>query len=268
MEPIVRNNTTTTPKFKDYFGEIGDKYRKYRQTYPDEIYQLILENTDSKKDLAIDVGCGNGQNTVKLAEYYTNVIGFEPAEGQINNAIPHERVEYIKCQAEKIRLPPGCVDLITVSSAVHWFDLPVFFDLTKKLLRPNGSLILWVYGAYQIKNNDKAREIQKNFYENTLGEYWPEKIQYIVGGYKDIVPPYENTIRVTKTFTKKLSIEQYTETYRTMSGYTSYLKSNTDIIPDIKQQIMNAYNTTDDKTIIEFTYDVYIIISRKNEDEI
>eukprot|EP01132_Coremiostelium_polycephalum_P004921 gene4921-6135_t len=265
----IKTTTTTTKEeeinnYKAY-SSVGDNYRKFRQGYPDDIYDIIQEHTDSSRNLAIDVGCGNGQNTVRLAEYFDKVIGFDPAEGQIKNSIPHEKVEYRTCQAEKIDLPEESVDLITVATAAHWFNLPEFFNLTQKLLRSNGTLILWTYGFQEIIQNDEAKQIQSNLYYNTLRDYWAENVKLVLNEYKDIVPPFKNTIRMKKTYIKETPLDQFVGYYGTISSYGNYLLAgNPDILPDIKNQMMKAYNTTDDKTIIKSKYELCIIVSRKD----
>lgn len=41
----------------------------------------------------------------------------------------------------------GTVDLITVATAAHWFDMSQFWDRAARLLRPGGSVALWAMNA-------------------------------------------------------------------------------------------------------------------------
>ena len=42
----------------------------------------------------------------------------------------------------------GSVQLVTATAACHWFDLPVFFKETNRLLCPNGVVALSGYGSF------------------------------------------------------------------------------------------------------------------------
>eukprot|EP01132_Coremiostelium_polycephalum_P000705 gene705-874_t len=250
---------------KDIFSSISDNYKNSRQGYNDHVYDLIRNNTDEKRNLAIDIGCGNGQNTIKLAELYDKVIGYDSSESQVLNAAPHDRVEYRACPAESINdLPDGSVDLITVAAAAHWFNLPEFFKITEKLLRPNGSLIIWTYRSSDIIGNDKANEIQKRIFD-LYTPYRPTNLDLVANGYKDIIPPFKNTIRYNTNTTRKISIEQHVRYFGSLSAYSNYLKAgNKDILDDLKKEMMEAFNTDDDKMIIELKVEFYFIISRKD----
>eukprot|EP01132_Coremiostelium_polycephalum_P000706 gene706-875_t len=250
---------------KDIYSSISDNYKNSRQSYDDHVYKLIKENTDEKRNLAIDVGCGNGQNTIRLAELYDKVIGYDSSESQVLHAEPHDRVEYRACPAENINdLPDGSVDLITAATAAHWFNLPEFFKVTQKLLRPNGSLILWTYRTNDIIGNEKANNIQNKVFD-LYKPYRPNNLDLVANGYKDIIPPFKNTTRYNTYTTRKISIEQHVRYFGSLAAYSNYLKAgNKDILEDIKKEMMEAYNTDDEKMIIECKVDFYFIISRKD----
>ncbi|KAM9969545.1 hypothetical protein ACTFIR_001381 [Dictyostelium discoideum] len=258
--------TSEEPKeFQDKFGTVGKSYKTFRPTYTEELYSIIDSYCDSKRDLAIDCGCGSGQATVKLAKYFKKVIGFEPSQGQIENAVKTENVDFRLSPAEKIELPSGSVDLITVATAVHWFDLPVFYQEAKRLLRDNGSLILFTTGFIQILNNDEAQKINDNFRSGTLGDYWAPIVKYVIDGYVDIKPPFENVERKTISLPKLMSVNDVIGIYSSWSGYASFIKAgNNDVLPEVKQNLMNAFKTTDPNAeIVETNFPVYMVLSKK-----
>lgn len=43
-------------------------------------------------------------------------------------------------KAEELPLPDGCVDLLTVATAVHWFDQAKFLAETSRVLKPGGCM--------------------------------------------------------------------------------------------------------------------------------
>ncbi|KAM9961082.1 hypothetical protein ACTFIW_010258 [Dictyostelium discoideum] len=254
----------TPTKFDDKFGSVSESYKSFRPTYNGELYSIIDSYCDEKRDLAIDVGAGSGQATVKLAKLFKKVIGFDQSENQLKLAEKAENVEYRLSSAEKIDLPSGSVDLITVATAAHWFDLPVFYEESKRLLRENGSLIIWCYNVLEFKN-DEAQKIFENLYSGTLGNYWPIQTKYIKNGYVDIKPTFENTTRKTITIDTTMSINILIGTVSSWSSYSAFIKEgNKDVLPEFKKSLMDTFKTTDcNSKIIDVKFPVYIILSKK-----
>ncbi|GAM23522.1 hypothetical protein SAMD00019534_066970 [Acytostelium subglobosum LB1] len=261
--PIINPPTIVDVGFKDHFGVVGDKYRTFRPPYPEELYEIIkksIEHTD--KDLALDIGCGSGQWTVQLASMVKRVIGFDPSPGQLANAMPAPNVEYRSSPAEKIdHQQDHSVDLITVATAIHWFDLPKFFEECRRLLKPNGVLAFFTYNINQFANPD-AQAINIDLYDNILAPYWAPNRYLIDRKYIDIVPPFENTVRGELLLERKVSIAQLLGVYSTWSGYNKYLQSNSDILPEIKQRLLTAFNTSDVNHIVDITIPHYYVICR------
>eukprot|EP01133_Synstelium_polycarpum_P005972 gene5972-6917_t len=247
---------TTTKKFEDHFGSVGDKYKAFRPTYPQKIFDIIKEfhGTDAPMDLALDVGCGSGQATLSLAQMFKKVIGVEPSLGQITNAMKADNVTYIQSPSESIAVDENeSVDLINVACALHWFDFDAFFKETQRLLKPNGTLVAFSYSLCSLTPNEAAEAINNDLINNILGPYWAERKKVNDNKYADIVPPYKNTVRKEFNIVQKTSIKQLVGVYGTWSGYATFLQSNQDILPSIKNKLMEAYNTTDENTLVDVT---------------
>ena len=71
---------------KDNFTTHPDQYKKFRPTYPDELYNFLLPLVTSKQT-ACDCGAGNGQVAQHLSKYFKEVYATDISEKQINNAI-------------------------------------------------------------------------------------------------------------------------------------------------------------------------------------
>jgi len=258
--------------YKSNFKNLGDKfgvqsaqYRSFRPTYPDELFDVLKQQLDEKRDLALDVGCGNGQATVKIATFFKHVIGTDPSEGQIKNAIPLDNVEYKILPAEDSGLKGNSFDLITVAQAIHWFNLPSFFNESKRLLRDGGVLSFWTYTTMEILNNPEAQKIHRKFYDDDLGDkYWAPERRLVDRSYIDIIPPFENTIRKSLPYHRKMSIGTLLGYYSSWSGYQAYIKSNPDPLPQLKEDFCKAYNTTDmGAEVIETNFPLTIVICKK-----
>jgi SAM-dependent methyltransferase len=99
------------------------------------------------------------------------MIATDASEKQIANAQPHERVEYRVVPAENSGLESGPVDLIMVAQALHWFDLPLFYEEVRRVLKPNGVLAASAYNLLRIE--PAIDEIVNRYYHEVVGPFWP-----------------------------------------------------------------------------------------------
>jgi len=107
--------------------------------------------------VAVDVGCGPGQATVQLADYFDNVIGIDGSVDQVSNAKKKgqrlvrqkcacmscrhstlrsilDNVEYRIGVAERLPVDNSTADLVSVAQAIHWFELKVGVLMTSRLI--------------------------------------------------------------------------------------------------------------------------------------
>ena len=115
----------------NWFEEGGESYVQFRPKYPKELAQYLASICASHAK-AIDIGCGNGQLTMGLAEVFKSVIGIDPSLDQINHAEKRSNVSYLLGSAENIPLECVGADLVTVAQAAHWFDLDIFYPFRRK----------------------------------------------------------------------------------------------------------------------------------------
>ncbi|XP_010270319.1 PREDICTED: putative methyltransferase DDB_G0268948 [Nelumbo nucifera] len=178
------------------FDRQADVYVDARPTYPSEWYSMLAAVTP-RRTLAWDVGTGNGQAALGVAEHYEQVIGTDVSEAQLKRAMPHPRVRYVHTppsisDEEIISVVGGenSVDLVTVAQAVHWFDLPNFYSLVARLLRkPGGVLAIWGYNDCTV--NPEFDLVFKRFHDTTL-DFWDPRIQHIFDGYSTLSFPFES----------------------------------------------------------------------------
>ncbi|XP_023278860.1 putative methyltransferase DDB_G0268948 [Seriola lalandi dorsalis] len=124
-------------------------YQRYRFTPPDELKNIILQYLDKKKGqphvLAVDLGCGTGQNSRLLAPHFRQVVGIDVSECQLEEAkaVPgYPNITYRNGTAEELPFADGSVDLLTAASAAHWFDRSRFLAEASRVLKPRGCMAL------------------------------------------------------------------------------------------------------------------------------
>ena len=174
--------------FRDYFSSQSKEYARHRPSYPDAMFDYLASLAPSK-ELAWDCGTGNGQAALALTGKFQRVIATDASAAQIENAFPHERIEYRVEPSEKTSIPSNSVDLITVGTAVHWFDFEAFYQEVRRVGKRDGILAVWTY-YFPIIEPEIDHWLQ-HFYWETLAGFWPERVHYLEERYETLPFPFE-----------------------------------------------------------------------------
>ncbi len=129
------------------FSNRVDDYVKYRPSYPKEIVEFMGEKLGlSKESTVIDIGSGTGIFSEILLRNGNRVYGVEPnaemraaAETLLSK---YPRFKSIDGTAEKTSLPDHVADFIIAAQAFHWFDQEKTKLEFKRILKPNGYVVL------------------------------------------------------------------------------------------------------------------------------
>ncbi|KAE9366077.1 S-adenosyl-L-methionine-dependent methyltransferase [Stipitochalara longipes BDJ] len=158
-------STPTAPTektFSSFTKEQGANYAQHRRGYHPKLLQTIIDHhtsTGGKLDTLVDVGCGPGTTALDLASYFKHVIGLDPSEGMIATArssTTDPKLHFDVSTAEDLGShlsPPVAdesVDLITASTAAHWFNMSLFWPRAAEILKPGGSVAIWTTGSVKI----------------------------------------------------------------------------------------------------------------------
>jgi SAM-dependent methyltransferase len=99
------------------------------------------------------------------------------------------KIVYRVAEAEDSGLEESSVDLVTVASAIHWFDLERFYAEVRRVVKPGGTVAAWTYYTPEF-GNDIDHPIQRLAHE-VLGPYWDERVHYVVEEFHDLPFPFE-----------------------------------------------------------------------------
>jgi ubiquinone/menaquinone biosynthesis C-methylase UbiE len=233
-------------------------YAVARPSYPTALYQRVraavlaaerTTNTSTTSTTAADIGCGTGQATLALADYFDHVTGLDPSPEQLEQAEERWRqmttskttssVSFVVGTADHLaqHFAPGSLSCVTAAQAAHWFDLPAFYAQVHTVLRPGGVLAMWCYGNMEFPDDPKLQSlVMQNLYEDTLGPYWDERRHLVEGLYADLkmIGEYNDNFKGQEEriggdeydIRRDLTLADLSGYIRSWSGYVEYCKVN------------------------------------------
>lgn len=172
---------------RNWFERGGADYAQFRPLYPPQLTAFLCGLAPTRR-LALDVGCGNGQLTVALAQCFDAVLGLDPSASQLAHARTHERVHYAAARAEQLPLQAGTADLVVAAQAAHWFDLTRFYAEARRVARPGATLALVSYGVLQLPVD--LAPCFRHFYAEQIHAHWPAPRRLVEAGYRDLPFPF------------------------------------------------------------------------------
>jgi SAM-dependent methyltransferase len=173
---------------KDLFSHAAAGYARFRPRYPAALFDWLAEVAPARES-CVDIGTGNGQSAVELAERFERVVAVDPSEAQLAKAAPDPRVTYRRGEAEATGVEPASADLVAASQAFHWFDHPRFYDEVRRIARPGGLVAVWCYGIDSI--NPQIDAVVDELYSGYLGTSWEPERRLVETLYRGVPFPFE-----------------------------------------------------------------------------
>lgn len=132
---------------KERFSNRVDSYVKYRPSYPIAAIDYLYDVIGIERESTIaDIGAGTGIFAELLVERGNTVIGVEPntemREVAVATLAEEPNFKVSAGSAEETGLPDHSVDYITCAQAFHWFGQQATQTEFKRILRPEGKVIL------------------------------------------------------------------------------------------------------------------------------
>ncbi|XP_061579933.1 putative methyltransferase DDB_G0268948 [Cololabis saira] len=256
-------------------------YQKYRFTPPTELKNIIIEYLDKKKGqphvLAVDLGCGTGQNTRLLAPCFQKVVGIDISDCQLEEAraVPgYPNITYSKGPAEELPFPDGSVDLLTAASAAHWFDREKFFVEANRVLKPRGCIALLGFSDPNTKLKykdcgDKLDHIYQGV-KRVLAPYTSNPAIEAEGKLEGVFSaiPFPDKERIESFRVKNLiSVRHllgFIETWSMFQGYKKKdPKSAEDLLVNTQKRFLDEMGVTSLDTEIEQHFEYFCLLASK-----
>lgn len=100
------------------FSNQAELYARYRPDYPEALFTWLFKQC-SHFEFAVDCATGNGQTAKILAQQFQRVFAIDISAAQLKNAVQAPNINYHCGPVESLPLNDHCVDLVTISQALH-----------------------------------------------------------------------------------------------------------------------------------------------------
>ncbi|MCL1918851.1 MAG: class I SAM-dependent methyltransferase [Peptococcaceae bacterium] len=181
----MQKNTNIDDGAPFYWGRAAKDYAEYRDIYPEEFYQRILDiGVCQRGQTVLDLATGTGVLPRALYRHGARFVGVDIAEEQIAEArelsqAQNMDIAYRVSAVEEADFPEGSFDVVMACQCWIYFDQQVILPKIYRWLKPEGHLcILWM--AWLPDEDEIARQS-----ENLVLKYNPA---WTGAGYMRCVP--------------------------------------------------------------------------------
>ena len=143
----MRNTEIDHGKVFDW-GRASADYAKYRDIYPQEFYQKILDlGLCQAGQKVLDLGTGTGVLPRNLYQYGADFTGIDISENQIGQAkkLAEEgrmNIQFQCIPAEKAGFPDGAFDVVTACQCFFYFKHEELAPLIHRILKESGTFVI------------------------------------------------------------------------------------------------------------------------------
>jgi ubiquinone/menaquinone biosynthesis C-methylase UbiE len=192
----------------NYFSTepVAERYARARPAFHhhviDRLEVLLADSLPFGR--ALDVGCGTGGSTIAIERLATTVVGIDPSLPMLRRADTGSASAFAAGQAERLPFQNTSFDLVTASSAFHWFERSSFLAEARRVLQKGGKLV--VYDNYFSGKAIETDELSKWVFESYRSTYPPPPraaVHFPLGSIEDGFhsihrEDYENTTSFTQ----------------------------------------------------------------------
>jgi SAM-dependent methyltransferase len=207
-----------------HFSSQAKLYAEYRPDYPAELFRFIADAAPSH-ELAWDCATGNGQAAIGLAKHFERVVATDISSEQIANAKPHDRIDYRVAPAEQSGLASHSADVITITQALHWLDVPRFYEEVRRVAKPHAIFVATVYSD-PVLVDPITDEVLQDYNKVIVGPYWPTERKLVGEDYANVPFPFEKLKSPDLKMERDWTLTELAGYLRSWSATVRYVKQN------------------------------------------
>ena len=234
----------------DLFGDRADEYVRHRPSYPEALFEH-LERLVPARERAWDCGAGSGQTARSLARRFEHVLATDSSLRQLARAGAEGGVRLVAAAAEAAPFRERCVDLITVSAAIHWFDRPRFFAEVRRVAVPGAILAVWSY--YHARIEPSIDTVLARFADEVVGPFWNPGIQLNRRAYRDLTFPFERLSWPELNAEARMCLQDLFQYMRTWSASQAWERSRgTDPVDMVRADLAQAWGDPETERLVRW----------------
>jgi SAM-dependent methyltransferase len=190
------------------FSGRAQDYTKGRPSYATEFIKMLRCDLKVNENTVVaDIGSGTGKLSKQILDLGSKVFCVEPNK-DMRKIAEKELSRYgnfvsVNGSSDFTTLDSNSVDVVTVAQAFHWFDVDKFKSECKRILKPNGKIILvWNTRDSNSVFNVESSEIYKKYcpnfkgYQGGMNDDDCRICELFDGDYKKVI--FENPLEFTK----------------------------------------------------------------------
>ena len=246
-----------TADFSDHFSSVAEAYAAARPTYPPALFDHLARLAPSRAH-AWDCAAGNGQAPLALAERFARVTATDASAAQLAHAPRHPGITYRAGLAQESGLPDASVDLVTVAQALHWIDLPGFYEEVGRVLLADGVLAVWCYGLQRL-DDESVDERLARFYGSVVGPYWAPERRLVETGYRTVPFPFEELEAPTFEMVHEWRLSELLAYLRTWSATSAFVAARGfDPVTALAEELGAAWGPADRRRRVRWPLSIRI----------
>lgn len=243
------------------YSRVAEAYHQSRPRYPAELFAFVASLVD-RRLVAWDCATGSGQAALDLSAHFERVIATDVSSDQINQARAHPRIAYRVASAEQSGLEDASVDLVTVASGIHWFDLERFYAEVRRVLRPGGILAAWSYHVGHVE--PPFDEVFGRFYRDVVSPYFAQGAKLVDARYRTLSLPGDPIPAGPFHVTAAWNLDQTLTFIESWSGTQQYIKRRGESpVPLIASELKTLWGSRESVHVLRWP--LYMRVSRLPE---
>ena len=228
---------------ENFFSPIAKEYARFRPEYPDALF-IYLASISPAKQLAWDCATGSGQAATGLVGRFEQVVATDIGDELLAEAPRHERIEYRNANALASGLANGCVDLVTVANAMHWFHGEAFEREVRRVLKPGGVIAAWSYAHSAI--TPEVDRLVRKLHDEIVDPYWIGPNRIVEQGYKHLYFPFVPIQPPPFVMISQMDLAALEGYMRTWSASTKYRSDRgVDPVDLVHEELLEAWGPPD-----------------------
>ena len=240
------------------YSQVSEEYAASRPSYPPELFEWLAAAVP-RRGTAWDTATGNGQAAWGLAAHFEHVIATDISASQLRFARRHPRIEYRVAPAETSGLAAASVDLVVAAAAIHWFDLPRFYDEVRRVTQRGSVVAAWTYHVAHVEA--PLDKVLWPFYRDVVAAHFAKGARLVDDRYAGILLPGGPLSVPSFRISVKWTAQDVLRFVRTWSGVQSYMAvSKRDPVEDLVDPVEDALGGRD--RVRELRWPVYLRAAR------